>query len=631
MEAQIGEGAARLTFNTVDKIDRGLFERYGDVQAFANLEVARTGDAARISAIMNRMMQIYAPMYQLMVITDATGTIIAVNTVDPSGQPLDTAPLIGRDVRRAPWFTQAVAPSHKAGETVLSDLEEDPDVARLYQGHGRVLTFSYPIKDPDGRVVGVWMNRFDWRVVEQILQSVVTRAAEREQRHFAFTLVRQDGMVLDSPHDGDILHLSLTYRPMIQRLLTLTNGTNGTDTDAGIASPVRSVLGFVREPGYSVFPGFGWGLIMEEAETEAYASVYELRRHVLWFLFAMASVAVVIALIFSRSLVRPLKTAADLMEDICQNWDLTRRLSVGNRDEVGRLCESVNLFVGKLQTTLSQVAKTSGALATAAEELSVNATQLSKSGTEQVAKITAAADEVHKLSLTATKMATHAQGVTEKAQGAHRAAGQGHQVVVTTIDRIKILAEAINGSADRIQTLGQRSDQIGAIISVIRDIADQTNLLALNAAIEAARAGEQGRGFAVVADEVRKLAERTTKATHEIGNTIQSIQLDTAQAVEAMKTGTQNAASGQTMVQTAGNHLQEIVQAVRTVADMVQQIAQAIEEQSSSAQHIAENIGAAASLSQESDGDLAEVTAATSDLARIATELQSLLGGFKLS
>ena len=192
------------------------------------------------------------------------------------------------------------------------------------------------------------------------------------------------------------------------------------------------------------------------------------------------------------------------------------------------------------------------------------------------------------------------------------------------------MTETMQASADRIHALGQRSQEIGEIVRVIEDIADQTNLLALNAAIEAARAGEQGRGFAVVADEVRKLAERTGKATKEIAEVIETVQVGTSEAVNSMEAGTAEAQNGMQLAQNAGERLKEIVDGVSRVAGMIQQIAGSTEEQSQVSDQIARSIQTVAGLSQQNEGSVAQVASATGDLARMASELQTSLARFTL-
>jgi methyl-accepting chemotaxis protein len=196
---------------------------------------------------------------------------------------------------------------------------------------------------------------------------------------------------------------------------------------------------------------------------------------------------------------------------------------------------------------------------------------------------------------------------------------------------MKRIADVVNRSAETVKALGNSSNQIGEIIVVIDDIADQTNLLALNAAIEAARAGEQGRGFAVVADEVRKLAERTTKATKEISGMIKSIQADTAGAVSSMEEGTHEVDSGIKLADRAGASLREIVGMIQNLTDMVAQIASASEQQSSASEQISKNVDAISKVTGETASGTQQVARAAEDLNRLTENLQQLVSKFKLS
>lgn len=373
------------------------------------------------------------------------------------------------------------------------------------------------------------------------------------------------------------------------------------------------------------------GEVAKDLHEEGEAAALSAKRVLLGGLLIALLLAGGIAFAVTRSVVHPIRMVNAALQDIAEGeGDLTKRLKVDGRDEVGRLCEGFNRFVDKLHDSIARVATTTASLAAAAEELSHNATQLSKGGQEQAQQAMQASAAVEEMSATVTEMAKNAQNVATTAQEASHAAGQGHEVVDGSIAGITRLADTVRVSAERIQSLGQRSDQIGEIVRVIEDIADQTNLLALNAAIEAARAGEQGRGFAVVADEVRKLAERTTKATREIGDTIRTIQADTTTAVNSMETGTHEAQEGMALANKAGERLAQIVGMVKTVTDMIQQMAAAIEEQSTASEQIAGNIEAVAAVSKRSEGGLTQVSHATAELARIAGDLQIVVGGFKL-
>ncbi|HTY38096.1 MAG TPA: methyl-accepting chemotaxis protein, partial [Bacteroidota bacterium] len=224
----------------------------------------------------------------------------------------------------------------------------------------------------------------------------------------------------------------------------------------------------------------------------------------------------------------------------------------------------------------------------------------------------------------------NASQAAETAKKARRAAEQGGIVVRESVDGMQRIAEVVRKSALTVKDLGKSSDQIGEIISVIDDIADQTNLLALNAAIEAARAGEQGRGFAVVADEVRKLAERTTKATKEIAQMIRQIQTDTHGAVSAMDAGTREVESGIELADRAAQSLNEIVGISQTVTDMIMQIAAASEQQSSASEEISKNVEAISAVTNETASGTQQIARAAEDLNRLTENLQHLVGQFNL-
>jgi methyl-accepting chemotaxis protein len=238
---------------------------------------------------------------------------------------------------------------------------------------------------------------------------------------------------------------------------------------------------------------------------------------------------------------------------------------------------------------------------------------------------------VEEMTKTIVENSKNASDTAVTAKQAKEAAEAGGKVVEETVEGMKRIAEVVNMSAETVKALGKSSDQIGEIIGVIDDIADQTNLLALNAAIEAARAGEQGRGFAVVADEVRKLAERTTKATKEIATMIKQIQADTQGAVVSMEEGTKKVGEGIALADKAGVSLKEIVGISQKVTDMVTQIAAASEEQSSASEQISKNVEAISAVTGETAQGTQQIARAAEDLNRLTEELQGLVAKFRLS
>jgi len=310
---------------------------------------------------------------------------------------------------------------------------------------------------------------------------------------------------------------------------------------------------------------------------------------------------------------------------------LDRLIKVNARDEFGAMAKAFRQMIVGLRETIHHVNEVTAAVASASSEISSSTEQMAAGAQEQTSQAGEVASAVEEMTKTILENSKNASNTADTAKQAKQAAEQGGKVVEETIVGMKRIADVVKKSARTVQELGTSSDQIGEIISVIDDIADQTNLLALNAAIEAARAGEQGRGFAVVADEVRKLAERTTKATKEIAAMIKKIQEDTKGAVSSMEEGTKEVDSGIKLADQAGAALKEIVDISQRVTDMVTQIAAASEEQSSASEQISKNVEAISTVTQQTATGTQQIARAAEDLNRLTENLQQLVSKFKLS
>jgi methyl-accepting chemotaxis protein len=255
-------------------------------------------------------------------------------------------------------------------------------------------------------------------------------------------------------------------------------------------------------------------------------------------------------------------------------------------------------------------------MATGAEEVSAQAETVATAGEE--------------MSATSGDIAQNCQMASEGSQQASAAAVSGARVVDDTINVMNSIAERVRSTAKAVESLGSRSDQIGAIVGTIEDIADQTNLLALNAAIEAARAGEQGRGFAVVADEVRALAERTTRATREIGEMIKAIQLETKSAVIAMEEGVSEVAKGSVKAADSGRALEQILQQINDVNAQIHQVATAAEEQTATTSEISNNMQQITEVVAQTSRGAHESASSANRLSALADDLRRIVGQFKV-
>jgi len=338
-----------------------------------------------------------------------------------------------------------------------------------------------------------------------------------------------------------------------------------------------------------------------------------------------------VAFFVTRGILVPINATNDILKDISEgDGDLTIRVPVNTQDEIGEMGINFNAFVEKLQGMMTEIADLTSQLASSAEEMSAVTEQTSTDVVKQH-------QETEMVGTAITEMTASTQDIAGSAEGASTAAGEanseameGRQVVNGTIEAISELASEIEESAVVIEKLNGDSENIGTVLDVIKGIAEQTNLLALNAAIEAARAGEQGRGFAVVADEVRTLAQRTQESTAEIENLITELQSGAEQAVTVMSKSRDKAGSTVEMAQHAGESLSTITQAVESILDMNTQIAAASEEQSAVSEEINRNVVNIQDISTQTATGASQISGASSELARLGEQLQTLVAQFRV-
>ena len=308
--------------------------------------------------------------------------------------------------------------------------------------------------------------------------------------------------------------------------------------------------------------------------------------------------------------------------------DLTVHLGVEVNDNIGQLYAGFNRAVVHIHDMLKNIQESVDTTTRASIEISTGAEQLASATNEQTQQAIEVASAVEQMSLSIAENNKNASRASAAAKQSGERAREGGKVVVETIAGMDRIAEVVQKSARIIHALGKSSDQIGEIVQVIDEIADQTNLLALNAAIEAARAGEQGRGFAVVADEVRKLAERTTKATHEIAEKVEHIQEEAGGAVAIMKQATREVDTGKRLVDRAGEALEAIIADSDEVIDMIARVATANEEQSTTSGVIASNINTISTVTREAAAGIQQIATAAESLKKLMQDVQRGLAKF---
>ncbi|MEM0982555.1 MAG: methyl-accepting chemotaxis protein [Planctomycetota bacterium] len=311
--------------------------------------------------------------------------------------------------------------------------------------------------------------------------------------------------------------------------------------------------------------------------------------------------------------------------------DLDVRLSASGNDELSEFAQTINSVLDSMAGAIGELTQVTDRVATSASQVNGAATEIASGAGSQQQQTEQVAAAIEEMSASAVEVAQQGDNAATSVRESGENARQGGEVVRETIEEIQAIASEVGHSRDSINELGAKGEQIGEIIGVINEIAEQTNLLALNAAIEAARAGEHGRGFAVVADEVRKLAERTTTATDEVSRSIREIQQGTEAAVQQIESSASRVGRGVELAQSAGQALESIVASADSLTGTVQSIAAAAQEQSSASDEVTRNIASIREVSSTTARSANEVSSSASELDNETSKLKTLVQRFKVS
>ncbi|MGR3887111.1 methyl-accepting chemotaxis protein [Pseudomonas sp. 1152_12] len=350
---------------------------------------------------------------------------------------------------------------------------------------------------------------------------------------------------------------------------------------------------------------------------------------VVGLLIIATALTLLFAWLLTRSITLPIAQALEAAEEVAEG-NLTRPIKVDGNDEAGRLLAAMAKMQDKLRDTLQRIAGSATQLASAAEELNAVTDESGRGLTQQNNEIEQAATAVNEMTSAVEEVARNAVSTSEASRAATTSAGDGRDLVQETVSAIERMSGDVQATATLIGNLANESRDIGKVLDVIRGLADQTNLLALNAAIEAARAGEAGRGFAVVADEVRALAHRTQQSTSEIERMIGSIQAGTEHAVDSMRNSTERAESTLNIAKGAGMSLDTINTAIVEINERNLVIASAAEEQAQVAREVDRNLVNIRDLSVQSATGAGQTSAASGELSRLAVDLNGMVGRFRL-
>ncbi|MBS4151630.1 chemotaxis protein [Stutzerimonas balearica] len=510
----------------------------------------------------------------------------------------------GYDPRQRPWYKDAVA----AGRTTLTEPYEDAATNEL------IITVATPAQ-AGGQTLGVIGGDLSLKVLVDIINSL-----DFNGMGHAF-LVSADGKILVHPDKTKVNKTLSELYPQNTPSLTSRYAEASLDGNERILafSPVEGL------------PSVKWYVGISVDRDKAYASLASFRTSA--FVATAVAVLFIITLLgmLIRVLMRPLTDMGRAMANIAEGeGDLTRRLAVQSNDEFGQLAGAFNRFVERIHGSIREVSSATQQVHEVVNlVLAASNSSMANSG-EQASRTNSVAAAINELGAAAQEIARNAADASQQASGASGEADDGRQVVERNIAAMRELSAKISDSCRQIETLNAKTVDIGHILEVIKGISEQTNLLALNAAIEAARAGEAGRGFAVVADEVRSLAHRTQSSAQEIQQMIEQLQVDARQSVTTMTESQRQSESSVSIADQAGERLVAVTRSIGEIDAMNQSVATATEEQTAVIESLNMDIIEINTLNQQGVENLEATLRACGDLERQAGRLKQLVDSFRI-
>ena len=368
----------------------------------------------------------------------------------------------------------------------------------------------------------------------------------------------------------------------------------------------------------------------DEVAATAFAGAKQGQTITIGTILAGVIVVCTLGILMLRNIRSSLNQIQSMVNRVESEMDFTVRVKVNKQDEIGQTTSALNRLLDKLQSNLKSISTGAQSVASAASTMATTSKQVATASHQQSEAASNMAATVEEMTVSINHVADRAQEANRISSESGQLATSGERVIGQTAEDIHDIAATVEAAAELINGLEQHSQEISNVVQVIKDVADQTNLLALNAAIEAARAGEQGRGFAVVADEVRKLAERTSASTQEIATTIDSMRISAGNAVSSMQGVVGKVTQGVERAQEANESIKQIGEGSRNAVDMVEEIASAIREQGSATNNIATQVERIAQMSEESSAAAGHSADAADELDRLAIEMQHIVSTYRL-
>ncbi|MDR2637394.1 MAG: methyl-accepting chemotaxis protein [Zoogloeaceae bacterium] len=541
----------------------------------------------------------------------------------------------GNGLYRATTLLKDASGRYRDGELVSDDYAENILAGKAYSGaisrSGKMYALAaQPSKNASGQVVGAITMRVP---VESHLKALQERlgALVIGRTGYPFIMVEPAGDVKE-PYflmhpfykDKRINELDAQGRQVMERILEEKNGFMAYDWIDDNGNKQAKFAAFLE------IPELHWIVATSVPQNEFTSAYDSIQRWMLFGLIGMVVMLMVVLWFLVHWQLRPLKNAQRLVARVADSLDLTLRVNHDSADEIGSMTKSFDYMMGKFQEALQAIRAQIEYCTQAVEAVNTASGQVATSSASQSSSTSSMAASVEQMTVSINTVAKSAAEAQSMAQKAGEISDEGHRIIERTRDEMGTVAQIVSGASKVITTLGEDSRQITSVVGVIKEVADQTNLLALNAAIEAARAGEQGRGFAVVADEVRKLAERTARSTGDIGDMVGKIQDSAADAVAEMGKVVRQVESGQGRAQEAGERMKTIRDEASRVLAAVTEISNALNEQSVASQEVARHVESIAQMTDENNAAAEEAASSVQRLNGLTSEVSNTLSHFRM-
>jgi methyl-accepting chemotaxis protein len=652
---------------TLETIERNVFERYGDVQAFATNHVLFVDDMEhnkaakeRLTDAINAYVRLYG-CYSLSMVTDTTGKVIAVNTTDAAGKALDSAFLIGKDFSKASWFLDArdgkFLKSDVLTGTVVEDVGQDPDAVRVIGKDSLTFSCSAPITNPKGEFIGVWRNLADYSViVESIIKANWDNFAAKGLACAEFTLVDKKGTLISyySPNDTGNKEFKRDFTKVLKKnvaesmesgklALLLNPGASGNGRDLDNENYHWHLTGYAKSEGALGYPGLGWSLLIQAPEHEINAEVIAADRATYLTLGITLLVLIAVAIVVARSIARPIGECVAAMNRLAQG-DLTTEVVVKRKDELGTLGKAINTSIGNLRQLMGSLTQSATDLQSSASTLTDTAHTQAAAAEETTVQANTVAAAGEELSVNSKSMSASATQITQSTStvaAAMEEMSSSIQEVARNCAQESEIARKADTQARETRVLMGKLDesarQIGKVVELINRIAEQTNLLALNATIEAASAGEAGRGFAVVANEVKELARQSAAATEDIRKQVGLIQDNTGASIKSLEEVgkiigqvSQISSSIAAAVEEQSATTSEIVGTIHGVSTATGTLSQNVQQTADGASEVARNIAGVSTAAADGARGAARVSTSATELTALSATLSQLVAKFKI-